>query len=76
MNKFVLQICAQLPPGTFATVATPLLDIGAEFAKFEADRRIGPRGQICRMIGHATSADLIDGELKPVRKFPCADSFS
>ena len=69
MNEFILEICGQLPPGTFAAVATPLLDIGAEFAKFEADRKIDqlPYGLTCRMISHAASADLIDGELKPVR---------
>ena len=68
MNEFILESCGDLPPGTFAAVATPLLDIGADFAKFDADREIDlPYGSICRVISHAASADLIDGELEPVR---------
>ena len=69
MNTFVLNIYGQFSLARFPNMATPLLDIGAELAKFGVDTKAPRLHPVCEMI-HATSADFIDGELKPVRYFP------
>ena len=47
-----------------ATLITPLLDTGAEFAKFVASRDSGKFafGSACRLIEIANSAGFIDGK--------------
>ena len=75
MNRFVVQICRDLPPGGLATVATPLLDAGAEFAMFGASNTSRRHALVSAIITQATFTDLIDGELKEVRYSPYIDPF-
>ena len=73
MNNFVAQISPDLRPGGLATVATLLLDNGAEFEMFGASSLYF--ALMYTMIRQATFADLIDGKLKEVRYLPYTNPF-
>ena len=80
MNEFVFRMGGALPPDVFVTMTTPLLDTGAEFAKFvgTGDSFCVMTGFACKLIKLASPLGFIEGKIKPARclTFPCADPFS
>ena len=77
MNEFVVLMGRKLPPDVLATVTTPLLHTGAEFAKFEGIQNSYDL-MACTLIRLASPLGFIEGKLRPARylTFPCTDPLS
>ena len=76
MNLFVLKLPADLDPCDLVTSTTWLLETGAEFARFPVGKPPRRRPLPIWMTHHANSAEFVNGKLKPLRGFPCAELFS
>ena len=71
MNNFVLRFYGQDLSDMLSTLTTPLLDAGAEFAKFvpKTKPRYLAHESACRLIKLASPVGFIDGKLKAARYF-------
>ena len=68
MNEFFLWLPNSIDPCISLTMATRLLDAGAEFAKFSDNKWCTSKPLLSiGMIRYVSSAEFADGKLKPAR---------